>query len=101
MVSYTRSMLQFAAITGAATFLLMAAPAVADEAPVAAPETATETALAVPLPSADPRADAQDRMMAPRYRHRIRHVSQMPADLGCYYGVWCGRQFVLMLGIGF
>jgi hypothetical protein len=32
--------------------------------------------------------------------HHRPHVNPIQSNLGCA-GVWCGRQFVLMVGVGF
>jgi hypothetical protein len=98
MVSYPRLILQFAAITGVATMLSTAVPAVAAEGTVPARETA-----AAPVKAAPPvarRASQGIRTAASHYRHHQRLVSAVRSDLGCS-GVWCGRHFVLMIGVGY
>lgn len=35
-----------------------------------------------------------------RHVHRVAAVTSLQRNLGCS-GEWCGRQFVLMIGIGF
>jgi hypothetical protein len=36
------------------------------------------------------------------YRAARQALAPMPANLACsYYGVWCGRQFVLIVGIAY
>jgi hypothetical protein len=67
-------------------------------------------ALSVPLPalaldSGDAFAKMQHRHRSPArvatYRPMRQVVAPAAANLACSYGVWCGRQFVLMVGIGF
>ena len=36
----------------------------------------------------------------PRFSHYVRPVAPAGSNLGCS-GTWCGRQFVLIVGIGF
>ena len=36
----------------------------------------------------------------PRFSHYVRPVASAGSNLGCS-GTWCGRQFVLIVGIGF
>jgi hypothetical protein len=95
MASYSRLILQVAATTGIAVMLSTAAPAVAADGPVTARETAA-TASTVP-PVIKRHASRRARIAAVHHHHR---VDQILSRTDCY-GVWCGRQFVLMVGIGY
>jgi hypothetical protein len=92
MASYPRLILQFAAATGIAAVLLMAAPTMAAENAVTVRETTANTA-----PATIKRHASRVRLAASHYH---RSVNPIRSDLGCS-GVWCGRQFVLMIGIGY
>jgi hypothetical protein len=92
MGSYSRLMLQVAAITGFAAMVSTAAPAMAAEGAVAPSETAAHT-----VPSTIKHHASPARLAASHYH---RHVYPLRSDLGCS-GVWCGRQFVLMIGVGY
>jgi hypothetical protein len=92
MASYPRLILQFAATTGLMVMLAMAAPAVAAESAVAVSETAAKTA-----PSVIRHHASRARLAASNSQ---RHVYPIRSDLGCS-GIWCGRQFVLMIGVGY
>jgi hypothetical protein len=81
MASYLRMMLGFAAMTGIAALLSAAAPAVAAESTVSEVGGAAKTAPAVK-------------------RVGSRRTSAMRGNLDCS-GAWCGKQFVLMLGVGY
>jgi hypothetical protein len=96
MVSYSRLILQVAATTGIAMMLSTAAPAVAAEAPVPARET---VATASTVPHMIKRHASRAHRIAASLHHD-RRVVQTQSHLDCY-GVWCGRQFVLMVGIGY
>jgi len=91
MASFPRLILQFAAAAGIAAMLLTAAPAVAEESVLTVREPAAKTA-----PSMVKR-HASRVLTAAR---RDRRVSAMRSDLGCA-GIWCGRQFVLMIGVAY
>jgi hypothetical protein len=95
MANHSRLILQVAATTGIAIMLSAATPAVAAEGPVSARETAT-TANSVPSVIKH-HASRRTRVAVCRYSRR---VSSIRSDLGCS-GLWCGRQFVLMVGIGY
>jgi hypothetical protein len=56
--------------------------------------------------------DATDAFAGMRQRHRVAArvatyrparsaIAPTSANLACGYGAWCGRQFVLMVGIGY
>ena len=96
MASYSRLILQVAATAGIAATVSMAAPAVAAEAPVPARETAA-TASTVPHMI---RRHAWRAHRIAASHHHDRRVVQTQSHPDCY-GVWCGRQFVLMVGIGY
>jgi hypothetical protein len=65
--------------------------------------------LLAPLPALA--SDSGDAFAKMQQRHRIparvatyrpaHQVVATPANLACSYGVWCGRQFVLMVGIAY
>jgi hypothetical protein len=90
MASFPRLILQFAAAAGIAAMLSTAAPAVAAES-VLTVEPAAKTA-----PSMIKR-HASRVLTAAR---RDRRVSGIRSDLGCL-GIWCGREFVLMIGVAY
>ena len=96
MASYSRLILQVAATAGIAATVSMAAPAVAAEAPVPARETA---ATASTVPHVIRRHAWRAHRIAASHHHD-RRVVQTQSHPDCY-GVWCGRQFVLMVGIGY
>jgi hypothetical protein len=91
MASFPRLILPFAATAGIAVMLSSAAPVLAADSAVPTARTATRT------------ASLKIRHHAPRVRlaaadhHRVHPIR---SDLGCA-GSWCGRQFVLMIGVGF
>jgi len=98
MSSYSRLMLQFAAATGIAAMLSVAAPAMAAESAANSnvPAVTTKTAPSVTERHAPRRA----RFAASHYRRGYERISPTRGNLECY-SVWCGRQFVLMIGIGY
>jgi hypothetical protein len=64
--------------------------------------------LSAPLPAFA--LDSGDAFAKMQQRHRIparvatytrQAVAPAPANLACSYGGWCGRQFVLMVGIAY
>jgi hypothetical protein len=97
MTNYPRLVLQFAAATAIAGLLSVTAPAVAAEntAVTAAIEKSTTPVV---------KRHASRWIRTAWYRHHHHHyasrVSPIATHLGCS-GEWCGRQYVLMLGIGF
>jgi len=99
MASNPRLMLQLAAATGVAA-MLWAAPALAAESTVSAsdaPAAITKTAPSVLKRHGSRRI----RLAASRYQHHYdRRIIPIRSNLDCS-GVWCGRQFVLMIGIGY
>lgn len=88
MASFPRLILQCGATAGIAAALSIATPAMA--AGIAEP-----AARIAPL---------KVKHHAPRVRlaasHHYPRVSAIQSGLGCS-GIWCGRQFVLMVGVGF
>jgi hypothetical protein len=92
MASFPRLILQFGATTGIAAMLSIAAPVMAAEMAV---RTAEPAAGITPLKIKH--HASRVRLAAARHRPS---VNPIPSDLGCT-GVWCGRQFVLMIGVGF
>jgi hypothetical protein len=86
MANFPQSMVRFAATTGVAAMLSTVAPAVvAESAAMAAAKTA---------PSVTKRhAWRETRIAASRFDRQDRRVD-------CS-GTWCGRQFVLMIGVGY
>jgi len=66
--------------------------------------------LSAPLPALA--LDGSDALARLQHRHRTparvatyrpvrRAVVPLPVNLACSYGFWCGRQFVLMVGIAY
>jgi hypothetical protein len=92
MASYPRLILQFAATIGFAAMLSAASPVMAAESVVTVSEITAKTA-----PPAIRRHASRARLAASSYHA---HVYPIRSDLGCS-GVWCGRQFVLMIGIAY
>jgi hypothetical protein len=92
MANYPRLILQFAATTGLMVMLLTATPVVAAESAVTVSETAATTA-----PPAIRHHASRARLGASNDQ---RHLYRIRSDLGCS-GVWCGRQFVLIVGIAY
>jgi len=79
-----------------------AATATAAAAATAAPAGTTTTAEAAPAKPAGAASDAQAAMPRPvakRPRLALPQVRRVAYRDGC--GAWCGRQFVLMLGIAY
>lgn len=99
MASYPRLMLPFAAVIGVATALSMAAPVSAAEATFGAGEVAIVAARAA-SPVVRRTTSQRTRLAASRNHERDRYVSQIRSNQDCS-GVWCGRQFVLIIGIAY
>jgi hypothetical protein len=78
---------QFAAAAALAAMLSMPTPVIAAEAASGAAASGPATI----------KYHASRRARIARYHH---HVGPVVSHLGCS-GEWCGRQFVLMVGIGF
>jgi hypothetical protein len=92
MTSFPRLILQCGATTGIAAMLSIAAPVTAAEMAVRTAEPAARIA-----PSKIKHHASRVRLAAVHHRPRVNPIL---SDLGCT-GVWCGRQFVLMIGVGF
>jgi hypothetical protein len=57
---------------------------------------------ALALDSGDAFAKMQQRHRAPARAATYSAMRQAaPVNYGCSYGIWCGRQFVLMVGIAY
>jgi hypothetical protein len=100
MTRYSCSMFQYAAAAGVALILSVAAPARAMENRVATTEAGAATARTAP--AIIMHQPSRKNRIAASHRHRHdRRVSAVRGDLDCA-GAWCGgRQFVLMIGIGY
>jgi hypothetical protein len=96
MASYPHLISQFAATTGIVAMLSTAAPVVAAERAVSSPEAATAPATTMPS-VVKHRAPRGNRIAA---SHHDRRVSAIHGNLDCS-DIWCGRQFVLMVGVGY
>jgi len=93
MASFPHLMVRFAATTGVAVMLSTVVPAVATEsAAIAAAKTAPSVAKR--------HAWRETRIAASRFDRRDRRVGPTRSNLDCS-GTWCGRQFVLMIGVGY
>jgi len=88
MNSYPRLILPLAATIGIAAMLSTSAPAIAAEGMIPA---------ASGTPSIVKQHAPRSRIAASNYQRRM---VAMRSDLGCS-GIWCGRQFVLMIGVGY
>ena len=91
-IACPRLILQSAATIGVAALLSAAAPVLAAEKAVPTRETTAKLA-----PSKIKHHASRVRLAA---AHDHRRAAAIPGDLGCT-GSWCGRQFVLMIGIGY
>jgi hypothetical protein len=97
MASYSRLILQVAATIGMmAAVLASASPVMAAESAIAASQTVAANANAAPSVGKR-RAAPAIRIATSRYDRRIGGIR---SDLGCS-GAWCGRQFVLMVGVAY
>jgi hypothetical protein len=92
MTGFPRLILQVAATAGIAAMLSTAAPVMAADSAV---KIVGPTAKIAP---ATIRHHASRVQLAASHYHR--HVTPIPVDLGCA-GIWCGRQFVLMIGVAY
>jgi hypothetical protein len=102
MTNYSRPMSPVAAAICIVAMIGAATPAAAveDSAPIgAAAKTSPAKSSAVcASPSVTKRhVSHRTRLAISRYNHRVSLVGNGPECSG----VWCGRQFVLMIGIGF
>jgi hypothetical protein len=104
MANKPRLMLQFAAATGIAAMLWVAAPAMAAESAANSnpPAVSTNSAPSVTKRDASLKRHAprRARLAASHYRRGYERISPVRGNLECS-GAWCGRQFVLMIGIGY
>ena len=96
MTSNARLMLQFAAATAIAATLWVAAPAMAAEG-AANSNAPSVTERHASLKRHAPR---RTRLAASHHRRGYERIGPVRSNLECS-GVWCGRQFVLMIGIGY
>jgi hypothetical protein len=94
MKSIPRDLSLLAATAIAVAMLSGPAPALAADA------TAVATTAAAADVSARASAKHSRRHGLTRVSHAVRPVRSAASYLGCS-GAWCGRQFVLMVGIGF
>lgn len=95
MTGFLRLMLSCAATIGIAAALSAVAPAGAAENTVTVSEAVALTAKTAP--------SAPKRRASPANRIAISHhyrVGPNRGNTGCS-GEWCGRQFVLMIGVGY
>lgn len=92
MASYSRVILPFAATAGIAAMLATATPAAAAEGAVTVSQAATKTAPSVIKPHV-----SRGTRISASYVDR---VSPIRSDVDCSGG-WCGRHFVLMVGVGY
>ena len=75
--------------------------ALAAVAGLAAMLSAPLPALALDSGDAFARMQQRQRIPARVAIYRPVRAAVAPVSLGCSYGVWCGRQFVLMVGIAY
>jgi hypothetical protein len=99
MASKPHLILQLVATTGIAAMLSAVAPAVAAEIKIPASQTAAPEAPDHIRQHVSRRVRIAASHHDPHHHHDLR-VSQIPGNLGCS-GNWCGRQFVLMIGVGY
>jgi hypothetical protein len=93
MICYSHLSLKFAAASGIAALLWTAAPAVAAENS----GTFSQTAAKIAQPVIKNYASRRARIAAWRRDFRVNPIY---GNLNCSNG-WCGRQFVLMLGVAY
>jgi hypothetical protein len=99
MASYLRSILPFAATVAVASVLSTAPPASAAESTYGVHEIGSASARAT-SPGFRHRTAQRIRFAAPRDPGRDRYVRPVHSGPVCS-GAWCGRQFVLMIGIAY
>lgn len=99
MASYPRLMVPFAAVIGAAAALSMASPVAAADAMRSAGEVAATFARATP-PVVGGGASPRNVLRVSRHHRQDRNISRTGNRIDCS-GAWCGRQFVLMIGIAY
>jgi hypothetical protein len=95
MMSYSRPLSPLAAAICVAAMTWAASPAVAAEGPVTAGETAVKASTVRPVMKRH--ASRRSHLAISRYNRRSSLIGASPVCSGD----WCGRQFVLMVGIGF
>jgi hypothetical protein len=91
MGNFLRNARLFAAAAISAALVVATAPA------VAADETAGSTGVSTRAPTSLSRHHGPTHVAASR---SVRHIRPVQSNLDCT-GAWCGRQFVLIVGIGF
>jgi hypothetical protein len=96
MASFPHLIVRFAATTGIAAMLSTAAPAVVAESAAMASEAGAKTARSV----TKRHAWRESRIAASRFDRQDHRVGPIRSNLDCS-GTWCGRQFVLMIGVGY
>lgn len=92
MASYFRVILQLAATTGIVAMLATATPAAAAEGAVTVSQAAAKT-----TPSVIKRHASRGTLIPASY---VGRVSPIRSDVDCS-GAWCGRHFVLMVGVAY
>jgi len=93
MANYPRLTVRLVATTSVVAVLCTAAPAVAVESAIAAPAAITKAESSVIM-----RRDLRGTRIAATHFHR--QISQVRRGLDCL-GIWCGSQFVLILGVAY
>jgi hypothetical protein len=93
MASLPRLILQFAPTAAIAGVLPAATPLMAGDRAAVTQETVARS-----VPSLVNRHTARVQVATSSYHHR--RVSSIRGDVGCS-GAWYGRQFVLMIGVGY
>lgn len=93
MSSFCRHSLTLAAVVAIAAGLSMTSPLMAEE-PVSA------KGVVKPVAARPVTSHISRRAVARTIWAYDRRLAANRRDVGCY-GAWCGRQFVLMLGIGY
>jgi len=85
-------------LTAAVASAVLASALLVSASPASAAENATAvTDVSAKAASAIERRHGPPRIALSRY---VRHVSAVPRHFDCA-GTWCGRHFVLILGIGY
>ena len=100
MARYFSPMLPFAAAAVAVIALSTAQPASAAESKFGANELGRSSVRAVSH-GVRHRTAQRVRFVGSRDFRRDRYAPAAFWGRGCYDGSWCGRQFVLMIGIGY
>jgi hypothetical protein len=95
MMKYSRPLSPFAVAICVAAMTWAAAPAAAAEGPVATGETAAKASTVRPVMKRH--TSRRSHLAIARYNRRFSLIGTSPVCSGD----WCGRQFVLMVGIGF